>query len=395
MTRVLITDAHKRSALAVIRSLGRCGTYVIAASEKPRASGFYSRYCHERLVYTPPTNVSRFKAEMLQAVRGGDVDLLIPATDPTLAVISRHRDEFLPYVRIPIAQPEAVEIALSKARTLKLGQALDIPCPKTLFASTKCELEAAVRELGFPLVIKTDSILWLGSERLRTGQALKVHSESELDGLMDDTVGNGALLAVQEQISGPGCGYFALYEHGEPRASFQHRRLREYPFTGGSSSFRESVRLPELTVWGNRLLQALDWHGVAMVEFKVDERDGVPKLMELNPRFWGSLQLAIAAGVDFPRLLLQMTCGGLSECTSDYEEGVKCRFLLTGDIRHLLSVWRASAAQAPWHLKFKTTVDFVKDFADRDVHYDYISRDDLKPAFAHLLFGILERSRRS
>ena len=108
---------------------------------------------------------------------------------------------------------------------------------------------------------------------------------------------------VQAYVSGKGQGLFALYDRGKPVAFFAHKRLREKPPSGGVSVLSESVKVPpNLYYMGRRILDPVQWHGVAMVEFKVAD-NGIPYLMEVNARFWGSLQLAIDAGIDFPWLL--------------------------------------------------------------------------------------------
>jgi hypothetical protein len=106
-------------------------------------------------------------------------------------------------------------------------------------------------------------------------------------------------LILQQRIVGPGTGIFLLLWDGRVRAVFAHRRLREKPPAGGVSVYRESIVAdPALVERSRRLLARLHWQGVAMVEFKIDAFTGTPYLMEINGRFWGSLQLAIDAGID-------------------------------------------------------------------------------------------------
>ncbi len=122
----------------------------------------------------------------------------------------------------------------------------------------------------------------------------------------------------------------------EPRATFAYRRLREYPVGGGPSTLRESVRDETLCRTTERLLSALGWTGVAMAEFKVDPRDGRPKLLEVNPRFWGSLHHAILSGVDFPHLLCRMAIDGDVPPLGEYRVGVRSRSLIHGDLMHFV-----------------------------------------------------------
>ena len=180
---------------------------------------------------------------------------------------------------------------------------------------------------------------------------------------------------IQERIppEGEAFGLAALLDGGgEVKASFAYRRLREYPVRGGPSTLRESVHHPQIEELGIRLLRSLQWYGVAMVEFKVDPRDNQPKLMELNPRFWGSLALAIHAGVDFPYLLYKMVMGQEFEPVLEYELGVRCRWLLPGDILHFLT------NPNRFHLK-------PSFFQFRGMPYDIISHDDPMPTLGRLL----------
>ena len=144
---------------------------------------------------------------------------------------------------------------------------------------------------------------------------------------------------MQEYIPNGGAyGVAALFNlNSEPRAAFVYKRLREYPVSGGPSTLRESVKNDEIRDIAISLLKSLNWVGVAMVEFRIDARDGKAKLMEVNPRFWGSLQLAILSGMDFPYLLYKMAVDGDVEPVWDYETGIRCRWLIPGDILHFMS----------------------------------------------------------
>jgi len=180
----------------------------------------------------------------------------------------------------------------------------------------------------------------------------------------------GKMPLIQEYIPGDGYGVEVLLNDGEVRALFMHRRLREYPITGGASTFRESVYRDDLKEYALRIMEALNWHGVAMVEFKLDKRDNTPKLMEINGRFWGSLALSIAAGVDFPYLLYKMFTEGDVEPVLEYKTEVKCRWLLPGDI-----LWFISALKNK-----KNRLNAIREFFRfKDIHYDILSREDPLP----------------
>jgi len=205
--------------------------------------------------------------------------------------------------------------------------------------------------------------------------------------------GVGPVLA-QQQVRGPGLGVFLLRWDGRTVAAFAHRRIREKPPQGGVSVYRESVALPgPLLRHAERLLDAYDFRGVAMVEFKEDAATGTPYLMEVNARFWGSLQLAIDAGVDFPALLLDVASGRRVEPVLSWREGVRCRWLW-GDVDHLLAVVRAGPATRRRHLDYpgrlSTLARFLVPWRPGD-RYEVLRPADPRPFLREsaLWFGSL------
>jgi predicted ATP-grasp superfamily ATP-dependent carboligase len=147
---------------------------------------------------------------------------------------------------------------------------------------------------------------------------------------------------LQQRVIGPGVGIFLLLWNGRIAATFAHRRIREKPPAGGVSVYRESIPAdPDLVARSRALLDRFQWNGVAMIEYKLDAATGTPYLMEINGRFWGSLQLAIDAGVDFPRLLVALALGEEVAAEPSYRPGVRSRWWL-GDVDQLLTRLRRS-----------------------------------------------------
>jgi len=169
-----------------------------------------------------------------------------------------------------------------------------------------------------------------------------------------------------------GVGLLLNFE-SEARASFVYKRLRSYPVSGGPSTLRESVKREDLQEIAESLLKSLGWTGIAHMEFKIDPRDGKAKLLEVNPRFWGSLHLAIESGVDFPFLLYHLAMDGDVEYVRDYRIGVKCRWLIPGDLLHFF--------QNPD--RFRLRPSFF-DFSAKD---DIISLQDPLPTIGRVLSG--------
>jgi predicted ATP-grasp superfamily ATP-dependent carboligase len=307
--RVLVTDAARGSAIAVIRSLGRRGVEVVAADHHPRSPGFSSRYVRGRVVYPRPDGAPDAAVEVLRReAEARGVDLIVPVSDDILLPLAHARERFAGVCALAIPEPEALAVATDKLATLELARRLGVPTPRTALARTVEEALAAAPSLGWPLVVKP-----LASRVYRAGvvEAFEV-GYADGPGALAEQVGRleGRCAALlQEYRTGEGHGVELLCDAGRPLLAFQHRRLHEVPITGGASSLREGVRLdPVLFGHAARLLGALRWTGLAMVEFRTGP-DG-PVLMEINGRIWGSLPLAVKSGVDFPARLVALHLGG-------------------------------------------------------------------------------------
>ena len=380
MEHVLVTDAQRRKSLAVVRSLGRRGIRVTAGEERKHAVAFSSRYCDRAVVYPSPTEApDRFVDWLLDHVRTNRYTAVMPTNEQTLALVTQHLDALGEHTIVPYPDFPTFMTARDKARTMQIAIDHGIPCPKTVTLDDPDKLDALEKELEFPVVIKP-----------REGQGssgvvyVKHRQDFRENYLRIDARYPRPL--VQEFIPPGGAAYgvSALFDRGsEPRAVFVHKRLREYPVSGGPSTLRESVDAPELVALGVRMLKALKWYGVAMVEFKMDPRDGRPKLMEVNPKFWGSLELAIHSGVDFPYLLYRLAVDGKVDPVFKYRVGVRCRWL-PGDFLHLLFTPRRRAILGEFF-----------NFFDSRTYYDVLSKDDPAPAFGLLLATLAQSFDRS
>jgi predicted ATP-grasp superfamily ATP-dependent carboligase len=312
--RILLTDARYKHTLGAVRTLGKRGIYVIAGSSDRHSLSFYSKYCREKVVYPSPRDEKKFVAFLCDYVRDKKVDVILPIGYLASVTLSRHKAEFEGLTKLPVADYSSMEIASDKDRTMKFAASLGIKVPRMY--SGKDDVAS------FPVVVKG---------LMESGKVSYANSFQDLSRL------NLENSLIQEYIPGEGYGFFALFNRGKPRAIFMHKRIREYPMTGGPSTVAESIYDEELKRQGLLLLEALNWHGVAMVEFKKDSRDNEFKLMEINPKFWGSLDLATASGVDFPYLAAKMALEGDIEPLFAYKTGVRFRWLFPDDTMHLLS----------------------------------------------------------
>jgi predicted ATP-grasp superfamily ATP-dependent carboligase len=345
VTRVLVTDAGRGSSVAIIRSLGRRGYTVTAAGSGRLNGGFYSRFAADHVEYPSPSLDARGAAEALvEAVRARQIDLVIPVTDDLIVPLRAVRSELPSGTVVALPPDEALAVSQDKAATFNLAASLGVPIPRSRLVADESEALAAAAGLGWPVVVKPVTSRTLDGNRVEPFAVSYATDAASLATTMR-MLGPRSRLLLQEYCPGEGHGVGLLLDHGRVVAAFQHRRLREVPFTGGPSSLRESVQLdPDLFEHSSRLLGRLEWSGLAMVEYKVGPQG--PKLMEINGRVWGSLPLAVQSGVDFPLLLADVFLRpGLPEGPPlrEYRVGVRSRDVRL-ELAWIRSVARGGAA---------------------------------------------------
>jgi predicted ATP-grasp superfamily ATP-dependent carboligase len=289
---------------------------------------------------------------------------------------------------LPVPPFAAFDFISDKGRLVEWAAECGVRTPRTEHVDGVRGLRAMIDRVTYPAVVKPVRSRYLTAQGWRRTGVHYAYSRDELVSLYQtvDYLASQPTL-IQERISGPGVGMFVLFDRGRPIAEFAHRRLREKPPSGGVSVLRESVAVdPVLRRWAERLLAPLAWHGVAMLEFKRDAVTGEAYLIEVNGRFWGSLQLAVDSGLDFPRLAVQLALGAAPAQPPEYREGVRSRWLL-GDLDHLLLRLR----RTPRELQLPETApgraqalwQFLKCFG-RDLHYEIEKINDPVPALFEL-----------
>ena len=340
----LVTDGDQRAALAVTRSLGASGMTVLVAAPRRSTLAGASRYAHRRIVAPSPLDDPQGFVDVLADVaREESVDLVLPISDASLLAVLEARARF-PTANVPFVSADQFRRISNKAALLETARAIGIAVPEQrVLANPEAAYDLA--SLRYPVVVKpARSVAEHGDARFKLGVS-HAADPTELRRRIAEYPAAGFPLLLQQRIVGPGIGVFLLMWDGQLVASFGHRRIRETPPSGGVSSYREALQpSAEVLDQSQRLLREFDWRGVAMVEFKVDAATGVPYLMEVNGRFWGSLQLAIDAGVDFPMLLARAALEGDATPSAAGRPGVRSRWEW-GDASHLLARFRRSSAE--------------------------------------------------
>lgn len=374
----LITTANSPKALISTRSLGRMGIDVSTADKKKYALSSLSRYSKNFYLYPSPKDTPiEFIRELTSLVKKHKHDVLMPVHSEDTYLIAKYKSRLDPFIKVPLHDYSSIMAVNNKGSLMQVARDLGIPIPNTYYIEDLGMLSQIADEIEFPAVIKlreTSSSIGLSY----------VNSKEELISKYKETILKYDLSPsnyplIQEYVEGDGYGVSVLFNQGDLRAKFTHKRLREYPISGGPSTYRISVNEPKMEDIATRLLEYFNWHGVAMVEFKMENNK--PVLMEVNPRFWGSLNQAIQSGVDFPYLLYNMALDGDVKPVLNYKVGIKTKNIFI-DSASLLS-----------YMKQTNDIKLIKDFICLPSNDDILSLNDFLPNLGFIRTGIEELIR--
>ncbi|HXP07202.1 MAG TPA: ATP-grasp domain-containing protein [Acidobacteriaceae bacterium] len=358
---VLVFNAVPHVAVAVARSLQRQGIPVTFAHVDSGATP-PSRAFHNS-VRLPSYRVApgEFIDSLCAVIESQGHDMLIPCSDPGLAAALEHYDRLSSLLHIGCPRPEIVRSVLDKGKTLQAAKSCGIVTPGNCALPDLRALDSQRNRLQFPIIAKPLS------KEDESKHAFKMRYFATYEDLRDAFLLDpefGVQYLLQEFCPGDGVGIEILFHQNQPLTMFQHRRLKEFPVSGGGSVTSVSEPLDSLLAeQAVALLRELKWEGVAMVEFKCDRAKGKSVLMEVNGRYWGSLPLAIGAGIDFPFYEWQLVHGRQPVIPASYPAGLRFRWL-GGDIRRLGSLFDQTRSDGfPLPSKTGESLRFLKDFS--------------------------------
>jgi D-aspartate ligase len=300
------------NGLSIARSLGRRGVPVWVTSPPNIKLASFSRYTQRTLPW-PNLEDEAQAAYLLEIAEryGLDQWVLFPTTDESAALLSKFHAVLSSRFRVSTPTWDILRWAYDKRLTYRLAAEQHVDYPSTIYPATEADLTAA--DLDFPAILKpaTHAIM----NRFTSDKAWPAANREELLARYREAreLIPPELILIQEMVPGGGeaqFSYAALCCDGKPIVSLTARRTRQYPVDFGySSSFVETLNVPEIVAPSRRLLAAIRYTGLVEVEYKLDARNGRYKLLDINPRLWTWATLGARAGADFPYLLWQMTTG--------------------------------------------------------------------------------------
>ncbi|MCL6547403.1 MAG: ATP-grasp domain-containing protein [Alicyclobacillus sp.] len=372
---VLCTNGLQTKALCAVRSLGARGVRVLVADRTPVHPSRFSKYAAGSRVYPDPArHPDQFLEWLCEATARDAVDVLFAMDDDVLQVVVPRQAELKRLCRLRVPPPESYRLAADKALTMQLAEAQGIRCPRTfttpgLDPNRPDELKAWADSLRYPVAVKPR--VSSGSRGVRFASTAE-----EFTGIYTSVHRDYPFPVVQQYIPcGGKYGVCLIYDdQHQLQGAFVQREVRHFPGVRGPSVVRESVENHELLSDTVRLLEGIPWRGVVEVDWMVDAGTGEAVLMEINPRYWSSLHLAVACGVDFPWMDFQLALGETPDPVEGYPLHRFGRQLVPGDLLHRLT--------HPWPPRLQPP------FLSRVYDDDLLSRDDPGPAWGLLLSAL-------
>lgn len=367
--RVLVMDGRIQSCLPVLKALRQAGHQVTIAESDPLCVGFFSRYPHRRIRHHDPRkDPERFLADLVGHLSTGEYDVLIPILDVTAELVSQHKQELEKFVRIPLVEYPIFMRARDKSQTMRIAQAHGLPIPKTYFPD-EMEIDQIAGMVDYPVLIKPN--ISVGSRGLT-----RVKDQRELKKLYPMVVARYGPGTIQEYIPQTDLQYkaeFFLGRNSEVKACVVYNKIRYFPLEGGVSALNCTVNRDDIVRTGKQLLHAMEWYSYADIDLIADPRDGLVKIMEVNPRITGSVKICFEAGVDFANMLVALALGSNIEPVRQYREGIY--------LRH-------PGLDLIWFLKSKNRFNSDPSwfrFMGKNIKYDILNLSDPGPALAYAL----------
>ena len=380
MVKIFVLDGRSLASLAIVRSLGKKGFEIQCGEEFGLNLTRFSKYVKKSWIYpSPNTSPDAFIEEIKKITLREKFDMIIPVRDDTTLLIAKHAQDLSHITNLYIAEYDAIRLLQDKAETIKIAHQCGVPHPRTYFPE-ETDLHEILAHLRTPFLIRARiSSGSRGIAFVREGQDFLEQYESVKRDFGEPMIQE----YVQKKSYCTAC--VLLDQNSDEVASFAYERVKEYPLSGGPTVVGISCKNDEVIRYATSLLKRIGWRGVAEVEFIIDQQ-GIPKLLEVNPRFWMPLNLAIQSGVDFPYLLYQLAMKNPVSKPETYTIPMKYRWVIPNEI-----LWALSSPQKKQAFKELLT------FNEKNVCFGELSWKDPLPVlgvFVQALHFLLDKRQR-
>ena len=325
--RAIVTFARGWQTLVAVRSLGRRGVEVVTGDHYSMTPGSLSKYCTAKFKYPDPDKDPEGFLDALEAVvleHKPDDDrpyVLLPIHKESF-LIAQHRERFEPHISLALPGIDQILQVHNKGTLAAYAQKVGLPMPETWIPGTVEEFHEQLEAMSVPAFLKIrESSSGVGIAKVDTREELE---KTFLKFVNQFKLAPGDLPIIQALVPGDDYCVTTLFNRGKLEACMTYRNLRIYPAKTGPGALRETVDAPAMEKVSAEVLGPLDWHGVAELDFRWDgQPDSEPKLIEVNPRFWGGLIQAVESGWDYPWLTFQLAATGTVDLDVERRTDVK------------------------------------------------------------------------
>jgi len=353
--------------LACIRSLGKQGIYISCLNPRYMSPTLHSKYCKEIFISPHYLEKGKFLEYLVKILNREKFDVLLPYREEIIEVIYEALDDIERNTNVALPPKESFSITIDKEKTYNFCRVEKVYIPRTKIIRGYDDLLSTLSSIDYPCVIKHTKghyirgLLYAFCDKNIKKRFLKM--------LAIESYSKNDTFLVQEYIEGEEYSIHAIFNHGSPLVLFTYKKLRMLPIMGGTTAKAQSVLNDELCKISSKLLKKLKWHGVVNIDYKKDKKDGKFKLLDINPRFSDSIEVAVKSGVNLPYLYYLLAQGRKVDCIDTYQVNVIFRWIFI----YLATIYQSN------HIYI-----FLKDFFNKDIYSD-IYIEDLKPIFFQFL----------
>ncbi|MFZ4289644.1 hypothetical protein [Variovorax sp. HJSM1_2] len=382
----IVLGLETQIGLNIVRELGRAGVKVIGMTHDPRAIGLASKYLYRSVVVSPPRSTHWISSIFAIGEEFGPC-CLIAVSEVNLKWLAKHRAEF-GKVKPIVPTLDTLALVLDKQHTLSMAQKLGISTPQTTEPKSIEDIENIAVNFQFPAILKWKDPNTVSPKLSAAGLPLhKVQYVYNGADFLDATrcyesIGEWPL--VQSYCPGIGLGQFFYMHKGQAVRRFQHLRIAEWPPEGGFSSVCDSVPLEHhisLQEQSIALLQEAQWEGVAMVEYRWDQKKNSAVLMEINGRYWGSYPLAVQCNANFAVIAYALNSGMKLPELDLIKFEHRCRMAST-EIKRLIRICFQKHLIVDRSFNSRPIAEvirFIRDYFKKNVGYYIWDKEDPKP----------------
>lgn len=356
--RVLLLEGFARQTMPLMKALHDLGCHITTYNKSKLDLGYVSRYPNEKLIsFWDRNDASKSLDALRQILMKNKYDVVIPLTDFSAMLLSKNKKELSEYAAIATNDWDIFQMASDKQNTMVACMQNNIPCPYTL-TDVNCIEDILNSDIKYPYIIKP-----------RTGYGSIgfscINNEEELRSVFDKAAEKHGKMLIQEYIPQTDIQYKAelfLDMDGNVKSAVVFDKTRWYPIDGGSTCCSASVDRPDIIANSTKLLNVIGWQGYGDVDLIQDPRDGIAKVMEINPRITASVKVCFDAGVDFARQIVELETGKQVTTYQKYALDKRLRYMHT-DLLWLIQSPNRFKAKPSW-FSFKNTTDQIFSLKD-------------------------------